>query len=377
VRSIQANVDNLISRKKTKQITLGAVSIGGNAPVAVQSMCNTDTRDPAATLAQIRQLEQAGCELVRLAVPDEAAVKAIGRIRKGTTLPLIADIHFDSRLALEAVKQGVDGLRINPGNIGGKDKVAEVVAACKDRGVPIRIGVNAGSLEKHLLEQYGHPTPEAIVESAIGHIRILEDLNYTAIKVSLKASDVQTTVAAYRLFSQKADYPLHIGISEAGTLFSGTIKSSVGLGILLSEGIGDTMRVSLTADPVEEVRVAYEILKSLKIRQRGVNIISCPTCGRTEIDIISLAQEVEKRLSHIKEPVTVAVMGCVVNGPGEAREADVGIAGGKGVGLLFKHGEIVTKLSEAELADVLVKEVEDLVRQQQIDDRGQTKGSKA
>jgi (E)-4-hydroxy-3-methylbut-2-enyl-diphosphate synthase len=362
-----------ISRKNTRQITLGTIKIGGNAPVAVQSMCNTDTRDPDATLAQIRQLEQAGCEIVRLAVPDEAAAASLGAIRKGTKLPLIADIHFDYRLALEAVKQGVDGLRINPGNIGGKDKVGEVVRACKDKGIPIRIGVNAGSLEKHLLEKYGHPTPEAIVESAFGHIRILEDLNYTDIKVSLKASDVLTTVAAYRLFSQKSDYPLHIGISEAGTLFSGTIKSSVGLGILLSEGIGDTMRVSLTADPVEEVRVAYEILKSLKVRQRGVNIISCPTCGRTEINIIGLANEVEKRLGHIKEPITVAVMGCVVNGPGEAREADVGIAGGKGIGLLFKHGEIITKLSEAELADVLVKEVETIVRQQKTEDRGQKK----
>ncbi len=336
--------------------------IGGGAPVAVQSMCNTDTRDHKATLAQIERLEQAGCEIVRLAVPDEVAAKAIGKIKKGTGIPLIADIHFDYRLAIEAVKQGIDGLRINPGNIGGKDKVSQVVRACKDRNIPIRIGVNAGSLEKHLLGKYGHPTPEAIVESAFGHIRILEELNFRDIKVSLKASDVMITVAAYRLFSQKSDYPLHIGISEAGTLFSGTIKSSVGLGILLAEGIGDTMRVSLTADPVEEVRVSYEILKSLKIRQRGVNLISCPTCGRTEINIIGLAQEVEKRLAHIKEPITVAVMGCIVNGPGEAREADVGIAGGKGVGLLFKHGEILKKFDEIELADVLVKEVEELAK---------------
>jgi (E)-4-hydroxy-3-methylbut-2-enyl-diphosphate synthase len=253
---LKMDLSNSITRKRTRQITLGSVRIGGGAPVAVQSMCNTDTRDPKATLEQISRLEQAGCELVRLAVPDEAATKALGEIRKGTKVPLIADIHFDYRLALEAVKQGVDGLRINPGNIGGKDKVTEVVRACKDKGIPIRIGVNAGSLEKELLEKYGHPTPEAIVESAFGHIRILEDLNYTNIKVSLKASDVMTTVASYRLFSDKSDYPLHIGISEAGTLFSGTIKSSVGLGILLSEGIGDTMRVSLTADPVEEVRVA-------------------------------------------------------------------------------------------------------------------------
>jgi (E)-4-hydroxy-3-methylbut-2-enyl-diphosphate synthase len=355
-------MDSLIPRKKTKQITLGGVKIGENAPVVVQSMCNTDTRDAARTLEQISRLEQAGCEIVRLAVPDEAAAKTLGSIRKGTKIPLIADIHFDYRLALEAVKQGVDGLRINPGNIGGKSKVSEVVRACKDRGIPIRIGVNAGSLEKDLLEKYKHPTPEAIVESAFGHIHILEDLSFTDLKVSLKASDVLTTVASYRLFSEKSDYPLHIGISEAGTLFSGTIKSSVGLGILLSEGIGDTMRVSLTADPIEEVRVAYEILKSLKVRRRGVNIISCPTCGRTEIDIIGLAQEVERRLAHIKEPITVAVMGCVVNGPGEAREADVGIAGGKGMGLLFKHGDVLKKFDEKELADVLVREVEEIIK---------------
>ena len=356
---------NPIPRKKTRTITLGPVKIGWGAPVAVQSMCNTDTRDAEATLRQIRRLEDAGCEIVRLAVPDEDAARALGSIRKGTRMPLIADIHFSHTLALEALKQGVDGLRINPGNIGGKDKVSEVVKACRERKVPIRVGVNAGSLEKHLLEKYGHPTPEAIVESALGHIRMLEDLGHREIKVSLKASDVLTTVEAYRLFSKEADYPVHIGISEAGTIHSGTIKSAVGLGILLSEGIGDTMRVSLTADPVEEVRVAYEILKSLKIRQRGVNLISCPTCGRTEIDIIGLAETVERRLAHITEPLTVAVMGCVVNGPGEAREADIGIAGGKGTGLLFKHGEIVRKFDEKELADVLVSEVEAIVKSRQ------------
>ncbi|MFA5073110.1 MAG: flavodoxin-dependent (E)-4-hydroxy-3-methylbut-2-enyl-diphosphate synthase [Nitrospirota bacterium] len=349
-------------RKKTRQITLGNLKIGGDAPVVVQSMCNTNTRDIEATVGQISRLEQAGCEAVRVAVPDNQAAESLGVIRKQIKIPLIADIHFDHRLALEAAKQGVAGLRINPGNIGGEKNVREVVHACKDKGIPIRIGVNAGSLEKHLLEQYGHPTPEAIVESAFGHIRMLEDQNFTHLKVSLKASDVLTTIQAYRLFSSKSDYPLHIGISEAGTLFSGTIKSSVGLGILLSEGIGDTLRVSLTADPVEEVRVAYEILKSLKIRQRGVTVISCPTCGRTEIDIINLAREVEERLAHITEPLVVAVMGCVVNGPGEAREADVGIAGGKKVGLLFKHGEVIGKFSETELADVLVKEVERLVK---------------
>jgi (E)-4-hydroxy-3-methylbut-2-enyl-diphosphate synthase len=364
-------MNNVIIRKKTKQITLGPLKIGGDAPVVVQSMCNTDTRDAEATLEQIKRLERAGCEAVRLAVPDADAAHALGKIRKGTNIPLIADIHFDHRLALEAVRQGMDALRINPGNIGGKGKTDEVVRMCKDKGIPIRIGVNAGSLEKHLLEKYRHPTPDAIVESAAGHIRILEDLKFTDIKVSLKASDVLTTVQAYRLFSMKYYYPLHIGISEAGTLFSGTIKSSVGLGILLADGIGDTMRVSLTADPVAEVNAAYAILKALKIRQRGVNIVSCPTCGRTEIDIISLAENVEKRLTHIKEPITVAVMGCVVNGPGEAREADIGIAGGKGVGLLFKHGEIIQKFSEAELADVLVKEVEALIRQKKSGARGQ------
>src|SRR5512143_892002 len=360
-----------IIRKKTRQISLGRIKIGGGAPVAVQSMCNTDTRDAEATLSQIRLLEAAGCEIVRLAVPDEEAAQSLGRIRKGTAISLVADIHFDYRFALEAVRQGVDGLRINPGNIGGKEKVAEVVRACSDKGIPIRIGVNAGSLEKHLLEKSGHPTPEAIVESAFGHIRILEDMNFTDLKVSLKASDVMTTVAAYRLFSEKSDYPLHIGISEAGTLFSGTIKSSVGLGILLSGGIGDTLRVSLTADPVEEVRVAYGILKALKIRQRGVNLISCPTCGRTEIDIIGLAEEVERRLAHIKEPLTVAVIGCAVNGPGEAREADIGIAGGKGTGLLFKHGESIKKFPESELADVLVAEVEKIILERKPGARSQ------
>jgi (E)-4-hydroxy-3-methylbut-2-enyl-diphosphate synthase len=364
-------MSTVIDRKKTKQLALGGLRIGNDAPIAVQSMCNTDTRDVKATLVQIERLEQAGCEIVRLAVPDEEAARALGKIRKGTSLPLIADIHFDYRLALEAVKQGMDGLRINPGNIGGKEKVAEVVRACTDKDIPIRIGVNAGSLEKHLLERYGHPTPEAIVESAFGHIRILEDLNFRNLKVSLKASDVMTTVASYRLFAKQSDYPLHIGISEAGTRFSGTIKSSVGLGILLAEGIGDTLRVSLTADPVEEVRVAYEILKSLAVRQRGVNLISCPTCGRTEINIIGLAEEVEKRLAYIKEPISVAVMGCVVNGPGEAREADVGIAGGKGVGLLFKHGEIIRKFDEKELADVLVKEVETIILERKSEARSQ------
>jgi len=321
-------------------------------------MTNTDTRDVEATVAQIKLLTAAGCEVVRVAVLDREAAKTLDRIKAGITIPLVADIHFDHRLALTAIDKGVDGLRINPGNIGEKRKVAELVRAARDRKIPIRIGVNSGSLEKRLLAKYGRPTPEALVESALGHIKILEDLDFTDIKVSIKASDVPTTVDAYRLMSKSSRYPLHIGVTEAGTIFSGTIKSSVGLGILLSEGIGDTIRVSLTADPVEEVRAAWEMLKALKLRQRGVNIISCPTCGRTQIDVIGLAMDVEKRLSHVNKPLDVAVMGCIVNGPGEAAQADIGIAGGKGRGLLFRHGEVIKRLKEDELADALVAEVE-------------------
>jgi (E)-4-hydroxy-3-methylbut-2-enyl-diphosphate synthase len=290
------------------------------------------------------------------------AAEALGDIKAQSTIPLIADIHFDYRLALKALEKGIDGLRLNPGNIGEKWKVAEVVKAAAERKVPIRIGVNAGSLEKDLLVKYGHPTPHAMVESALGHVRILEDLGYQEIKISLKASDVMKTVEAYRLLAASVDYPLHIGITEAGTIFSGTIKSSVGLGILLADGIGDTMRVSLTGDPVDEVRVGYAILKALQLRQRGINLVSCPTCGRCRINLINLAEEVEKRLQGVQKPLTVAIMGCVVNGPGEAREADVGIAGGRGEGLLFRHGEIVRKVPESELADTLVVEVENMVR---------------
>lgn len=341
----------------TKQISVGDVKVGGGAPCTVQSMCNTDTRDVDATLAQIERLAAVGCEIVRCAVPDMDAAEALGKITAQSSIPVIADIHFDYRLALTVLDGGIDGLRLNPGNIGEKWKVAEVVRAAAPRQVPIRIGVNAGSLEKELLEKYGHPTAEAMVESALGHIRILEDLGYDRIKVSLKASDVPKTVAAYRLLAAAADYPLHIGITEAGTIFSGTIKSSVGLGILLAEGIGDTLRVSLTGDPVDEVRVGYEILKCLGLRQHGINLVSCPTCGRCRINLISVAEEVERRLRDVKAPLTVAVMGCVVNGPGEAREADMGIAGGKGEGLLFRHGEIVRKVPESQLADALVEEV--------------------
>jgi len=321
-------------------------------------MSKTDTRDAAATARQIRRLAKAGCEIIRVAVPDLEAAQALGKIRKAIPIPLIADIHFDWRLALEAIKQGVDGLRINPGNIGARWKVAHVVSACKDEGIPIRIGVNAGSLEKDLLMKYGHPVPEALVESAAEHITILESLDFREIKVSLKASNVLTTVDAYRLFEKKFNYPLHIGISEAGPSFTGIIKSSVGLGILLSEGIGDTIRVSLSADPVQEVRVAYEILKSLDLRQKGANIISCPTCGRCQIDIRGLAARVESKLKSIKKPLTVAVMGCVVNGPGEAREADIGIAGGKGRGILFRKGKVVKTVREKDLLRELMSEID-------------------
>ncbi len=343
-------------RRLTRKIQLGNVAVGGDAPISVQSMCNTDTRDIAATTGQIESLAAAGCEIVRCAVPDEAAAEALAPICAQSQIPMIADIHFDYRLALMSLEAGVAGLRLNPGNIGERWKVEEVVRACVERSVPIRIGVNSGSLEKELLEQYGHPTAEAMVASALGHIRILEDLNYREIKVSLKSSDVRRTVAAYRLLAEQVDYPLHIGVTEAGTTWSGTIKSAVGLGALLYDGIGDTLRVSLTGDPVEEVRVGWEILKSLELRERGPVFISCPTCGRCQIDLIEIAEEVEQRLHNLPCRISIAVMGCVVNGPGEAREADLGIAGGKDQGLLFRKGEMVRKVPQEDLADVLVAE---------------------
>lgn len=343
-------------RRKTRTLKLGNMEVGGNAPVSVQSMCNTDTRDAVATLSQINDLVEAGCEIVRCAVPDQSAAMALGDIVKGCPIPLIADIHFDYRLALSAVDSGVAGLRINPGNIGEIWKVTEVVKACSERKIPIRIGVNGGSLEKELLEKYGHASPQAMVDSALGHIRILEDLGYEQLKVSLKASDVRRTVAAYRLLSAEVDYPLHIGVTEAGTTWSGTIKSAAGLGALLYDGIGDTLRVSLTGDPVDEVRVGWEILKAMEMRQRGPVFVSCPTCGRCQIDLIPVAEEVEQRLQSLTVPLTIAVMGCVVNGPGEAREADLGIAGGKEMGLLFRKGEIVKRVPQAQLADALVAE---------------------
>lgn len=353
-------------RRKTRQIRVGKMAIGGDAPVVVQSMTNTDTRDIDATVAQIKGLEGGGCEVVRVAVPDKEAAEALGRIKASIGIPLIADIHFDYRLALLSIEQGVDGLRLNPGNIGDKKKTEHVVKAAKEREIPIRIGVNAGSLEEDLLQKYGHPTPEAMVDSAMRHIRILEENDFHDIKISLKASNIHTTINAYRLISEKVDYPLHVGISEAGPLLSGTVKSAIGIGILLSEGIGDTIRVSLTADPVEEVRVAYEILKALNLRHRGVNIISCPTCGRMEIDIEKIAAVVEKRLSYITLPLNISILGCVVNGIGEGKEADVGIAGGKGSGLLFRNGKMVRRLRESELVEALIKEVEDLARDKSV-----------
>jgi (E)-4-hydroxy-3-methylbut-2-enyl-diphosphate synthase len=319
-------------------------------------MTNTDTRDVQATSIQIKRLEEAGCEIVRVAVTDMDAAEILAEIKRNIHIPLIADIHFDYRLALKSVEKGVDGLRINPGNIGEKWKVKEVVNAAQDRGVPIRIGVNAGSLDKDLWEKYGGPTAAAMVESALMHIRILEDMNFKEIKVSLKASDITRTAEAYRILSDKVDYPFHIGISEAGTYFPGIIKSAIGIGMLLHEGIGDTLRVSLTADPVEEVKVGFEILKALRIRQVSPEIISCPTCGRCEIDLESIALKVEDAVRSIKNPIRIAVMGCVVNGPGEAREADLGIAGGKGVGLIFKKGKIIKKVSEDEIFDALMDE---------------------
>lgn len=350
-----------MERRKTRQIQVGKVKIGGDAPISVQSMTNTHTDDAAATLRQIGELAAAGCEIIRCAVPDMAAAEGLKRIVSESPIPVIADIHFDYKLALAAIDAGVDGLRLNPGNIGGNGRVAAVVDAAKKRNIPIRIGVNAGSLPKDLLEKYGHPTAEALVEAAWRHIYILEEMDYRNIKVSLKAHDVPLTVAAYRLLASQCDYPLHVGITEAGTINSGIIKSAVGIGTLLAEGIGDTIRVSLTGNPVREVKVAYDILKSLGLREYGPTLISCPTCGRTKINLEKLALEVERRLEKISEPITVAVMGCVVNGPGEAREADVGIAGGINEGLIFKKGVVLKKVPEACIIDELFAEIDKIL----------------
>lgn len=349
-----------ITRRTTRRISVGSVPIGGGAPICVQSMTNTPTQDVCATIGQIHQLEAAGCEIVRVAVPDMAAADAIGPIKAAIHIPLVADIHFDHRLAIQAADAGADGLRINPGNIGGPDKVRAVVSCAKERGIPIRIGVNGGSLEKHLLETHGGATPEAMVESALHHVDLLARHDFDSIKISLKASDVHRTVAAYRLLSEKVNFPLHVGVTEAGGLYPGIVKSALGIGMLLADGIGDTLRVSLTRDPVEEVRVGYEILKALEIRKVGPDIISCPTCGRCEIDLFSILEQVEKALLTRKENFKIAIMGCVVNGPGEAKEADVGIAGGKGFGILFKKGNVVRKVPQEGLVAALLEEINHL-----------------
>ncbi len=351
-------------RKKTRVIYVGSVPIGGEHPVVVQSMTNTDTRDVSSTVAQIKRLEEVGCEIIRVAVPDEEAARAISAIKKEIRIPLIADIHFDWRLALLALEHGADGLRINPGNIKGLDNVKRVILAAKERDAAVRIGVNAGSLERDLRRRYGGATPEALVESALRHLDfIVGDLGFENLKVSLKSSDVWTTLAAYRLFAERSDFPLHLGVTEAGGLIAGTVKSAFALGLLLAEGIGDTIRVSLTRDPEEEVQVAYEILRTVGLRQRGPEIISCPTCGRCEIDLFRIAEEVERFARKIEYPLKLAVMGCVVNGPGEAREADVGLAGGKGVGLIFRKGKILRKVPEKEILPAFFEEVERLLRE--------------
>ena len=344
----------------TKQIMVGGVPVGGGAPVTIQSMCNTRTDDVTATVEQILRLEAAGCEIIRVAVPDMAAAKAVGAIREKIHIPLVVDIHFDYKLALECVAAGCDAVRINPGNIGGEERVKAVANACKAKGLPIRIGVNGGSLEKPLLAKYGGVTAEALVESAFGHIALLNRYDFDDICVSLKSSSVPITMAAYRLMSEKSNYPLHLGVTETGTPRMGVLKSAVGIGGLLAMGIGDTIRVSLSADPIEEVYAARDILKVSGVRKEGPELISCPTCGRTRIDLIGLAQQVEERLQTVTKPITVAVMGCVVNGPGEASAADVGIAGGDGVGLLFRRGEIVKKVPQEQLVDELFQMIDEL-----------------
>ena len=349
-----------MNRAKTRKVRVGDIALGGDSPISIQSMTNTDTRDIIATVSQIRDLEEAGCHIVRCAVPDMEAAEALGDIVKEINIPLVADIHFDYRLALRAIRNGAQKLRINPGNIGSRDKVKAVVEAAKDRGIPIRIGVNSGSLQKDILQKYGQVCPEALVESALRHVEILDELNFGDIVISVKSSDVLETIESYRLLSERTDYPLHIGVTESGTVKRGTIKSSVGIGALLAMGIGDTLRVSLTGDPVEEVVVGKEILKSLGLLEGGIEFISCPTCGRTQIDLVKIANEVEERLGNLNKNIKVAIMGCAVNGPGEARRADIGIAGGSGEGLIFKKGEIIKKVKQEDLVEELIKEIEKL-----------------
>jgi len=360
-----------IQRKKTRSIRVGDVDIGGTAPIRVQSMTNTDTRNVEATVAQIHRLEAAGCEIVRVAIPDREAAEAVAPIKARITIPLIADIHFNHRLAIAAALAGADGLRINPGNIGGRHKVEAVVDCAAERGISIRIGVNSGSLEKDLLAKHGgRATAQAMVESALRHIEMMDAFGFDQLKLSIKASDVGRTIEAYRKLSRETDFPLHVGITEAGGLYAGIVKSALGIGMLLAEGIGDTLRVSLTRDPVEEVRVGFEILKALQIRSRGPEIVSCPTCGRCDIDLFDIAERVEKAMLYKTAPVKLAIMGCAVNGPGEAREADIGVAGGAGVGILFKKGEIVSKFPEDRLVEVLLEEVERYEAQWKKDNDG-------
>lgn len=347
-------------REKTKEIRIGNKVIGQGNPILVQSMTNTKTEDIKRTVAQIKALESVGCDVIRVAVPTMEAASAIELIKKQINIPLVADIHFDYKLAISAVEHGADKIRINPGNIGSDERLKAVVEACKKHNAPIRVGVNSGSLERKILKQYGKPTAEALVESAIYNVQLVEKFGYDQIVVSIKSSDVLMSIDAYELAAQKLKYPLHIGVTEAGTLFSGTIKSSVGLGILLSKGIGDTLRVSLTGDPVEEVRVGQKILQALELYPKGIEIISCPTCGRTQIELIKVANEVEKRIEHLNKKIKIAIMGCAVNGPGEAREADIGIAGGNGVGIIFKKGEIIRKVPEDTLVEALIEEINNL-----------------
>jgi len=349
------------SRRNSRRIFIGGIPVGGGAPVSVQSMTNTDTRDVKATINQIGRLHEAGCEIIRLAIPDMDALEAFKEIKAAVDPPLVADIHFDYRLAISAIRAGADGLRINPGNIGGREKVEKILKEAKDRDIAIRIGVNSGSLSKEILKRHGRPSPEAMVESALEHIRFFEDYGFFNIKISLKSSNALDTIDAYEILGRKVDYPFHLGVTEAGTLIAGTVKNTLGIGVLLYKGIGDTIRVSLSRDPLEEVKVAYEILRALDLRHRGPEIISCPTCGRCEIDLFAIVDTVEKEIQGILSSPKIAIMGCVVNGPGEAREADIGVAGGRGQGVLFKKGKIIKKLPESELAQVLITEVKKMV----------------
>ncbi len=350
-------MEQYIERKQTKKIRVGDIYIGGDAPISVQSMANTDTRDVKATVDQIKRLEEVGCDIIRVAIPDSEAASALIEIKKEIKIPLVADIHFDYRLALDCIINGADKIRLNPGNIGGQDRVKIVADMAKERQIPIRIGVNSGSVEKSIIEKFGGVTPEGMVESAIAHAKMLEDADFDDIAISIKASSVPMTIAAYRLLSQKSVYPVHIGVTEAGTIYKGTIKSSIGIGCLLAEGVGDTLRVSLTGDPVEEVRVGKQILKSLGIIKNGIEVVSCPTCGRTRIDLIGIANKIEPVLDKLNKNIKVAIMGCAVNGPGEAKDADIGIAGGINEALLFKKGKIIRKIPQDKIVEELISEI--------------------